>query len=204
MRIIILTKNISYEIDLQRELQILSHEVFVGRSTEEEEWLIESAKLFDCLFVSETIADPEFLLINQTLAPHYQQRIVRILAGDREQEGMIAKAENATYLNRSFVELREFLAALPPNSRKLEKASVTKESFPKFLSLQEQIFFNNLGEEQFINREDLCWKIWGNGGTNSRKSQLSILAKRINEKLDEYDYTEKRVRTAWGKGYILQ
>lgn len=44
----------------------------------------------------------------------------------------------------------------------------------------------------------------GNGGTNSRKSQLSILAKRINEKLDEYDYTEKRVRTAWGKGYILQ
>ena len=36
MRIIILTKNISYEIDLQRELQILSHEVFVGRSTEEE------------------------------------------------------------------------------------------------------------------------------------------------------------------------
>ena len=28
MRIIILTKNISYEIDLQRELQILSHEVF--------------------------------------------------------------------------------------------------------------------------------------------------------------------------------
>ncbi|WP_223273082.1 hypothetical protein [Enterococcus sp. OL5] len=91
MRIIILTKNISYEIDLQRELQMLSHEVFVGRTTKEEEWLIESAKLFDCLFVSETIADPEFLLINQTLAPHYQQRIVRILAGDREQEGMIAK-----------------------------------------------------------------------------------------------------------------
>ena len=199
MRIIILTKNISYEIDLQRELQILSHEVFVGKNTEEAEWLIESAKLFDCLFVSETIADPEFLLINQALAPYYQKRIVRILPGNIEQEGRMEKAENATYLNRSFVELREFLAALPPISRKLEK-----ESFPKFLSLQEQIFFNNLGEEQFINREDLCWKIWGNGGTNSRKSQLSILAKRINEKLDEYDYTEKRVRTAWGKGYILQ
>ena len=208
MRILVLTKNISYESKLQQELQVFNHEVLVTKNDLKDNLLTENAILFNLLFISELISEKEFVEVQQQLTPMYKGEIVRILPEDElsasyePTEVKNSKVE-ITCISRSFVNLREFLLNTA-ESNKLSAQLNSKEEFDDFLSKKEQILFRSLDEEQIISREELCWKIWGIKETASKKSQLSNLVKKINEKLDEHNYTNKRIKTYWGKGYLLK
>lgn len=202
------TKNISYEVTLQKEIQALNYEVFVTRNDREDGLLIGGATFFDCLFISETFSDKEFLELYQKSSIAYHTRIVRVIPEGETSSSLSKKedGEQISYVSRSFEDLRDFLAIimeqLPQVTGKTEP--LTKEAFIKLLSNQERRLFQNLDEKKVISRPELCWKIWGKGESMSRKSQLSSIVKKINEKLDTYEYTDKRIRTYWGKGYVLQ
>lgn len=208
MRILVLTKNISYETKLQQELQVFNHEVLVTKNDLKDNLLTDNAILFHLLFISELISEKEFVEVQQQLTPMYKGGIVRILPEDElsasyePTEVKNSKVE-ITCISRSFVNLREFLLNTA-ESNKLSAQLNSKEEFDEFLSKKEQILFRSLDEEQIISREELCWKIWGIKETASKKSQLSNLVKKINEKLDEHNYTSKRIKTYWGKGYLLK
>lgn len=208
MRIIVVTKNISYEVALQQELQALDCEVFVTRNDRKDELLIGGATFFDCLFISETFSDKEFLEMYQKAITVYHTRVVRLMS-EGETPPSPSKTEDdeqVSYVSRSFVDLRDFLAIvmeqLPRATGKAE--SLTKEAFIKLLSNQERLLFQSLDEKIIISRSELCLKIWGEEVSTSRKSQLSSMVKKINEKLDKHEYIDKRIRTYWNKGYVLQ
>ena len=113
------------------------------------------------------------------------------------------EASNVLYVSRSFVDLRDLLATLiTKNDEYKEQASL--EQFIRKLSNNEQLLFEQLQEERPITREQFCQIIWQGDESKSRKSQLSYIAKKINTKLDASNYTDKRIKTYWEKGYILQ
>ncbi|MFR3687698.1 MAG: helix-turn-helix domain-containing protein, partial [Enterococcus sp.] len=84
------------------------------------------------------------------------------------------------------------------------KEQASLEEFIRKLSKNEQLLFEQLQEEQPITRQQLCQIIWQGDESKSRKSQLSYIAKKVNKKLAAYNYTDKRIKTYWRKGYILQ
>lgn len=203
MRILVLTKNIFHELELQRELQVLNHEVFVTRNERNNSLLANCGSVFDCLFLSETLSEKEFLTIVKESSSLFDGQIIRINVEEGQQIPASKEKLDVLYVDRSFVEIRELLDIL--NTKNDEHLMATSiEEFNRKLSKQEQLFFENLQEGKTISREDMCWLIWGEDESSSRKSQLSNLAKKINRKLDECNYTDKRIKTYWGKGYILQ
>lgn len=202
MRMIILTKNISFETELQEELQILNHEVFVTR---DETLLLELAEAFHYLFVSETISDHEFITLYSKVNFLYESRIVRVLPKQTQLASPLEKDMEVSYIQRSFVELRDFLGALPiEDSKGKPKEILTQEEFYRRLSERERVLFNSLDETDPISRDDLCEKVWGESATTSKKVQLSELVKNINRKLETCKFTNKRIQTLWGKGYVFQ
>lgn len=203
MRILVLTKNISYELELQQELQSLNNEVFVTRNEFDDYLLTTCAELFNCLFVSETFSDKEFFDIYYEITPLYTGRVVRILPEDETPEQASKEGVNIAYVHRSFINLRDFLGAMV-TTKKGNPNTISKEEFHRILSDKERMFFTSLENGEIISRQDMCWLLWGEGETASKKSQLSTLAKRLNIKLDEYNYTDRRIKTRWGKGYMLQ
>lgn len=203
MRILVLTKNISYELKLQQELQSLNNEVLVTRNEFDDCLLTDGAELFHCLFVSETFSDKEFFDIYCEVSALYSGRIVRILPEDESPEQSLKKGLDVAYVHRSFINLRDFLGTVV-TTKNVNTKTISKEAFYSGLSDKERIFFSNLENGNIISRQDMCWLLWGECETASKKSQLSILAKRLNLKLDKCNYTDKRIKTHWGKGYILQ
>lgn len=207
MRGIVVTKNISFESGLQKELQNLGHEVFATKTDQEYTFLLEAVTLFDCIFVSETLSDSEFLTIYQDILTVTDCPIVRILSESDQQEEPRKEESEVYYVKRSFVDLRDLFTTWVSSKQqpmKRSKKTVIKELFLRSLSENELLFFNSLEEGKIISREEMCQKIWLDCETASRKSQLSNLAKRVNEKLEVYDDTAKRVITYWGRGYMLQ
>lgn len=194
MRILVLTKNIFHELELQRELQVLNHEVFVTRNERNNSLLANCGSVFDCLFLSETLSEKEFLTIVKESSSLFDGQIIRINVEEGQQIPASKEKLDVLYVDRSFVEIRELLDIL--NTKNDEHLMATSiEEFNRKLSKQEQLFFENLQEGKTIAREDMCWLIWGEDESSSRKSQLSNLAKKINRKLDECNYTDKRIKT---------
>lgn len=203
MRILVLTKNIHHELVLQRELQILNHEVFVTRNERSICLVNECELVFDCLFLSETLSEKEFLSITKKAFSLFNGQIIRVIPENGEYPSHSKEASNVLNVSRSFVDLRDLLATLITKNDEY-KEQVSLEQFIRKLSNNEQLLFEQLQEERPITREQLCQIIWQGDESKSRKSQLSYIAKKINTKLDASNYTDKRIKTYWGKGYILQ
>lgn len=54
-----------------------------------------------------------------------------------------------------------------------------------------------------LSREELCYKIWEREQNNSTMSQLSVMVKRLKEKLSKQNVEGPIIETCWGKGYKL-
>jgi hypothetical protein len=170
MRILVLTKNIFHELELQRELQVLNHEVFVTRNERNNSLLANCGSVFDCLFLSETLSEKEFLTIVKESSSLFDGQIIRINVEEGQQIPASKEKLDVLYVDRSFVEIRELLDIL--NTKNDEHLMATSiEEFNRKLSKQEQLFFENLQEGKTIAREDMCWLIWGEDESSSRKYQ---------------------------------
>lgn len=204
MRVIVVTKNLAYERELQQDLQRLDYEVFVTRNAGKESVLRAGAAFFDGVILSETISEKECVAICREAADVYKRKLIRLLpensSGEKEPLAV-------AYVRRSFVELRDFLAtwvSVAAVEEPLPDRPFSQEVFSRFLSPTERRFFEQLNEDTVISRQELCWNIWGEPATPSRKVQLSTIVKQLNRKLEKYGQTSKRVQTHWGKGYILE
>ena len=135
MRILVLTKNIFHELELQRELQVLNHEVFVTRNERNNSLLANCGSVFDCLFLSETLSEKEFLTIVKESSSLFDGQIIRINVEDEQQIPAPKEKLDVMYVDRSFVEIREFLDIL--NTKNDEHLMATSiEEFNRKLSKQ--------------------------------------------------------------------
>ena len=154
MRVMVLTKNIHHELVLQRELQILNHEVFVTRNARSMGLVNECELVFDCLFLSETLSEKEFLLITKKASPLFNGQIIRVIPENGEHQSNSKEASTVLYVSRSFVDLRNLLATLISKSDEY-KEQASLEEFIRKLSKNEQLLFEQLQEEQPITRQQL-------------------------------------------------
>jgi DNA-binding response OmpR family regulator len=200
MKIIVLTKNILAEQQLQVELQLLGYEVFVSSSLLNYSLFstlsIELMKTFDLVLLSENLANAEVRQLVSNLTG-LEKTIIRISNSQAKEE-----IDHVQYVstNNSIDQLRETLAASLVVSRQTIKV---ERPYNVGFSAKERLLFEYLktNGEQTISREILCNYIWEEDMSNSRMTQLSCLVKNINTKLRSQGIEKEQIQTVWGKGY---
>ena len=221
--ILILTKNLLTEQQLQKQLQHLNYEVFCSvtllnqlRSNSNRTHIIQN---YQAVIFSETLTNLEIrkLLV---VIPSEGNLLVRKLMHEpskKETDELKKMGINMwIYDSEPLDLLREHLALHLMNCQKKEASNIVflyqKDDSPKTLAefksrltKKECKTFDCLvaGEGELISRETLCNYIWKGAPNNSRLTQLSVLVKRIKTKLNEAGFQEELIHTVWGNGYRL-
>ncbi|MGK0607326.1 winged helix-turn-helix domain-containing protein [Enterococcus gilvus] len=215
--IVLLTKNILFELPMQQKIQKMDYELFCS-SDLLENWLSSEAEynyvqLFSAIFVSETITKSELRVLLLGLK-EYGLPVIRLTETTPETE---EKAEwqrlgiSSWLLNdcaaeelRETIDL-ELLSRTPSTSIKqlIVGSSVYLEGIK--LSEKENELLSLLVERpnQAVPREELSETIWGKT-TNSTKAQLSLLTAKINSKFKHLIPDAELVKTLWGQGYFIE
>ncbi|GCF93876.1 transcriptional regulator [Enterococcus florum] len=213
-KIMVLTKNILAEVDLQTKLQQLNFEVFVTSQTMDGLFLdqMPSACLnyFDFIVISELITESEM----NTILPFLQQNGMPIF---RKVDKVVSENVKKDIQNNI---LSGWICASMPKDRLRDlfssKKLVTSEktegcTFGKRVSLtdlplskNEKKFFSIIYESngKLVTREELCLQIWKRCD-HSTMSQLSSIKKRIEKKLRDQQLPDEFAKTSWGKGYVM-
>lgn len=216
-RILLLTKCIERERNMEDNLRQLGHEVFLSsqlfNSCIQQPQVSSITDLFKIIVLSDTLTNQEVVLLLRSLK--FQD--VRIL---RKIENVPSEDERYFWTGKgihdwltpamSIEEMREILI----NS----EDSVTDlicyeedESFEKiFLSslminFTQQRFLQLLYEEKgkVITRHEMCELLWNRPGNASNLSQLSSLVKVLRKKLIDQGIEGESIITVWGQGYQL-
>lgn len=210
MEILLLTENILAEEKLQNKIQLLGHEVFVNKS-----FLSNVNDIFhinfDACILSNTIPKSK----EEEIISHATKRAIGIVFVcdsllSRESTSLLEKI----YITRdeSLEDLKEKLEVSNREARiKMNQIDSSKdEEYPVLnkdiqLSANEQRVFSILTEHEdhVLSREEICKYVWDNDYTDSRKSQLSSLIKRINIKMKTSSMSSHEIKTLWGKGYAF-
>ena len=233
MRILILTKSIICEKQLQEQLQRLDHEVFVSSSlliSSQQFLLTRLIDYFQVIIFGETVMDK---VVTEILSMIDQKDHLLI----RKAETVLDKVDREVWKHKgiqgwvycdSGIEAvreqlstleKEFVPTETENSFTREKGSLTmmqikKTEGPKGLHLQvNSCAFGNTEKRlvdalinkkgQLCSREELCEILWNSKPTNSKLSQLSSLIKRIKGRFIKLGIHEEIIHTTWGKGYML-
>ncbi|MBO0410034.1 winged helix-turn-helix transcriptional regulator [Enterococcus hulanensis] len=218
--VLILTRNILSDGELQEKLQFLNYEVFCSSSLFD--YLIYQQKYpdlmghFQFIIFSETVSNAEIKL----LLPLFRNKTKLLFrkTDDTSESEELKKLEGVTSINLKTDSLREklmdtkYLHANQANFRKtgIDSSFDRKIKIPEQLDqlnlsrLEKKVFnelYNSNGE--VITREELCNSLWGTGVTNSHLSHLSSVVKKLRKKIEKIDLTEEAIRTVWGEGYQL-
>lgn len=217
--ILILTKNILNETQLQQQIQQFNWEVFSSTSIlqmiQEQSMFQEPIVYFSTVIISETVGETELYamlpLLNNLGTP-----VVRLV-------GSLPSAEEIKHWNElgiqnwllrsnSLERIREILIQTQKvkNHKSSKKAFLQpayEESYnsPKirFSSNERKILrlLQDKPGEKFT-RSEICKEVWGEE-TESTKSQLSSLVSRINKKAKRITWLEEIISTYWGQGYSI-
>lgn len=224
-QVMILTKNVLFEENIQKKLQRLDFEVFCSSCNES--WFMEVKQLtifhyFQAVILSETFCNQEVKRLLERLA-NYPIRIFRIVEElpteeqaeawiEQGLDGWLEKADSLDVLreklvnspnNRRSEQLTEGevdAAGLSESVRRwqLENARVT------FSKTEEKVFALLLEaqrEKSILSRGEICQRIWHSGETPSTTSQLSTIISKLRIKLSDQGIQGKTILTVWGKGY---
>ncbi|MGL9727702.1 winged helix-turn-helix domain-containing protein [Enterococcus sp. DIV0756] len=218
--VLILTRNILSDGELQKKLQYLNYEIFCSSSLFE--YIIQEQKYpeminhFQFIIFSETVSSAEI----KFLLPVFENRknlLFRKTVEDAESEEVISTGK-LTVINLTMDSVREKLmeARLSHSDsgsfRKVridsgigEKIKIPEQLDQLNLSKLEEKVFNELyySNGEVITREALCDKIWGTGVTNSHLSHLSSIVKKLRTKIEQMNLCEEAIKTVWGEGYQL-
>lgn len=218
--VLILTRNILSDGELQKKLQYLNYEVLSSSSLFEyliqQQCYPELMGHFQFIIFSETISSAEI----NFLLPLFESKknlLFRKLSETSDSDELINVGE-VTVVNLTMDSLREKLMESKfshaeqlnfikagENSSYGEKIRIPEQLDRLSLSkLEEKVFkalYNSNGE--VITREDLCYKIWGTGVTNSHLSHLSSIVKKLRMKIEKVNISEDAIKTVWGEGYQL-
>ncbi|MGG5372130.1 winged helix-turn-helix domain-containing protein [Enterococcus sp. AZ196] len=228
--ILILTKNLVIEQELQQRLQHLNYEVFCSvelfdrlriseyDQKEQKEWLDQFLANYQVVIISETISDNEIQVILPNLRSE-ERILLRKLGAPpsaKEEEQIRALGLNDWITADQSIDvlreqLSEKLVTLPreePNIVVLysgQAKSGNIDNLKNNLSNRELTVLDCLIQAQgeVVSREALCTHLWNEAPNNSHLSQASVLIKRIKMKLEIAGYDPELLKTIWGRGYLL-
>nr|WP_242704605.1 helix-turn-helix domain-containing protein [Enterococcus sp. 665A] len=219
--ILLLTKNVLVEQRLQEQLQQLNYEVLC--SVQVFQHLRKEGRVMvdhQVVIFSETITNKE---IEEILPKLVSGNIVifrkfSVAPSVEEQEQLRALGLTEWLTNNTPLDqLRERLAEKMDEVQQTEEeqrvsvyqhSAMTeklREQFINTLTKKEKQVFLYLQEAngEIVSREELCAYLWQETLGHSRMSQLSVLVKKIKQKLTAAGFREELLRTIWGCGYCL-
>ena len=219
-KILILTKNVLAEQQLQKQLQLMNYEVFCSSETFKNVQMFSIFQFFPIILLSETISNLE---VSKILAMNSssQNMMVRLtFEGEPNEEEK--EAGIVGYLSRAlpFDSMREKLVLLQsmfyeerlenkrqecPTIYKMENRSLKISTGRVYFSKKEERLFKMLleAEGRMLSRGEVCEALWSEGETDSNRSQLSCIATKIKNKFKKIGYKEETIITKWGQGYAL-
>lgn len=190
MRILVLTKNVLAEQELQQQLQELDHEVYCSPS--ECYQVISTTKdrpielFFDVVIPSAMLTNAEVEVIQQALASKPLVCLPRMAHSSKEQ------------LREQLYEV-SVTEALDGTRRTHGDQEINVK-----LSRKEQALFDLLQSKgTWVSRQEASRTLWETEPTNSTLSQLSSLAKRMNTKFEK-SHSNYSIETGWREGYRLK
>ena len=214
--ILLLTKNILVEQEMQTKLQRLNYEVFCCSNmfylAAQQAKKLQMINYFDYIILSETISENEMRQLLVTIPE--SKTILRKL--EKEPEKQLEGVDGWISEGSSIEELRETLC-------RWEKSSASQDVILSLvgsrigvgaevhttgsltLSKLERRALEKLYQAngKVISREELCEYLWTDGATKSRLAQLSILIKKLRIAFQKDGITGETVQTSWGEGYLL-
>lgn len=228
--ILILTKNLILEQELQERLQYLSYEVFCSvelfdrlRSWNRQDqtqmsWLEGYLSNYKVIILSETISDGEILTVLPTLKGKGQVLLRKLNSkpSAKEEEDFkelglddwISTEDSIDFLREQLSKKMETYHKEETNIVFLYPDTTDTENLKKLrgtLTNRETVALDCLLEAngEVVSREELCARIWNETPNNSHLSQVSVLIKRIKLKLEQAGYSSESLNTIWGRGYLM-
>lgn len=222
-RILILTKNVLAEQQLQKQLQLLNYEVFTSTEVLKNEQMYTICDYFPIILLSETISNLEVERFLPKVNPD-NKLVIRIMVNESDDEELRAWKESGIVgglsKSLSFDGLREKLVELQNNYydarfensstscspiNKLENRTLETSYGRVHFSKKEERLFKLLLEAKgvLLPRSEVCNVLWSEGETDSNRSQLSCIATKIKNKFKDAGYQGDTIITKWGQGYGL-
>lgn len=222
-RILILTKNVLAEQQLQKQLQLLDYEVFCSTEVLRNEQMHAIFEYFPIILLSETISNLEV----ERFLPNVNQEnnlVIRIIINESDEEelrvwkdfgivGGLSKSLSFDGIREKLVELQNayYDTRLEHNStscspiNKLENRTLETSYGKVHFSKKEERLFKLLLEAKgiLLPRSEICAVLWSEGENDSNRSQLSCIATKIKNKFKEAGYKGDTIITKWGQGYGL-
>lgn len=219
--IVILTKNLLVENQLQEQLQQLNYEVWCSvqllKQARKDPQVLDP---FPVILFSETVTNKEIaeILSQLTSEESVLFRKCSVVPSLEEQEQLrelgvtewLTEDISVDLLRERLAEKMDYLHQEEEQKvRSLQENTLfTHQLFENFLTTltkKEKQAFLCLQEAQaeIVSREALCGHLWQEPLSHSRMSQLSVLVKNIKQKLKGAGFSEDLLRTIWGKGYCL-
>lgn len=209
-RILIVTRNTLAEKGLQEQLQIMNYEVLCHQGTSLDPLLQADGAafldFFDCLIVSDTLSEKEYMEIESTLS-HRRIRLA-VLRRSEAFDRVNRSTSNLLPKAPSFELLRELLAeriGYPQSGDPKSAAALLSEQLARIRwTAKEREVFDYLHEHAGVcmDRETICLALWG-VYNNSSKVHLSNLVRQIKGKLGVSGIGAEKLVTLWGQGYRL-
>ncbi|EOH86261.1 helix-turn-helix domain-containing protein [Enterococcus pallens] len=193
MKILVLTKNVLAEKEIQQQLQELDHEVFC------------SSSLFYKLMNGQEIKAIEYIfdtvIPGVTITNLEVEKLGELIGGIQLEQVPIGLSKDQL---REKLYLAEKEAKAGQADESAEQTELVQDRFMKHLSKNESILFQLLLANKGVpvSREESCRVLWECEPTNSCLSQLSSLSKRLRQKADECKVGYS-IQSLWGKGYVL-
>lgn len=208
---------------MQEQLQYLNYEVFCSveliKQLKISPQQQEMTQSYQAIIFSETLSDEE---IRNLLVFIGNEKGVLIRKFGHlptaEEKDALPKIGVDTWISASqpIDLLREHLAKSLENDQKNEAKNIvflyqkddsprTLADFKTSLTKKECKAFECLlaSDGGVISREAMCKYLWGSTPNNSRMTQMSVLIKRLKEKLYNAGFREELIETVWGYGYKL-
>lgn len=218
-KILIVTKNLLAEQEIQAALQRSNDEVYCSVSLMyKAEFCPQVIRHFSIVIFSDTISTKEF----SKYYSHFKDNgLLIIRKGDREylqasdyailyediDEWIDLHSSTAEIVERLAELKNEQIQSIPTLEFEKMGAEIETESkrFLLCLSTNERKLLHYLYQAngETLSRERICQLIWEKEPSSSELSQLSSLANRIRIKLDAHNIDKDELITTWSKGYSL-
>ncbi|MBO0451177.1 winged helix-turn-helix domain-containing protein [Candidatus Enterococcus murrayae] len=219
--IIVLTKSLISEQELEQQLQQLDCEVYVSKRVLEQclydEVNLNLLRSFEIILVSETISNNEL----SWLLPAIKEAnafIIRKtdsdLSGEEKRDWKKQGVFSWIKTHNTLEELRESIdevvnrknaKSLTSNIVALRRSNEQKRFSTLTLTHKERRLMTLLFQANgsTVSREELSYKLWGKAPCNSTLTQLSTLTNKMKIKLAEQGIYGDIIQTVWGVGYKL-
>lgn len=219
--ILVLTKNLLMEQRLQEQLQRLNYEVYCSADFLNQLLIgneIEHVfNIYQTIILSETISNHEIQQILANITGE-DRAVLRKFNGeptDKEKEQLKLLGINdylieGDSLDQLREQLAEKLAKFENNQPKtmlihqLKKKTSLKDIKIKFSKMEKKTLQRLIESDgESVSRQEMCEYLWNDEPNNSHLSQLSLLVKRLKNKLEQEGFEDDVIETIWGYGYRL-